>query len=232
MNKQKMGILIVMVIAINILLFKIVLSKQIDLVEVPYAIDNIVPRSKIDDKMIAIKKVPSVYVDENVIKDKEELISKYTQIEGMIPKGSIFYKNMVFSKEVLPDYPSLNLNKGESAYQISSDLLKLAGNSIVRGQHVDLYATITQKKDKPIVGSFISNVRILAIKDRKGLDTDNKDSNGIPYVVVVALKNEQIKYAKVCSKIGTIDIYATKEDNRGSEAVLGDPNIIKYLSNE
>ncbi len=96
--------------------------------------------------MIAYKEIPSIFTDESCAMNEEEILDKITEIEGKIPKGSLFYKQMLFDETELPDYPSLKLKAGQSSFSLGTDLLKSSGNSLTANQKVDLYVTIEPKK--------------------------------------------------------------------------------------
>ena len=154
---------------VNGLLFKVILDKTIDLKKVPVAAVTIEPRTQINKEMIAYKEIPSIFTDDSCAMSEEEILDKITEIEGKIPKGSLFYKQMLFDETELPDYPSLKLKAGQSSFSLGTDLLKSSGNSLTANQKVDLYVTIEMKKEKPVTDLLISSIRILSVKDRRGI---------------------------------------------------------------
>ncbi len=111
MKNQKNAALLglVSLLIVNVLVFKVLFDKTIDLKKVPVAATTIEPRTKIEKEMITYKEIPSVFTDENCAFDEEDIIGKYTEIEGKIPAGSLFYTSMLFDEEELPDYPALKL---------------------------------------------------------------------------------------------------------------------------
>lgn len=234
-NKKHMATLALLLIGIvNILAFQIVVDRKIDLVEVPFAKVDIKPRTKIDETMIGYKKVPKMYVDELCYENKKQVMGKYTEISGLIPKGSLFYKSMLYQKKQMPDYPSLQLKQGQTAYSLPSDLVKLSGNTITSNQKVDVYVTIPQKKENPIIDRLVKGVRVLSIKDRKGLDIDDEDSTKIPYVVILAVSDEIVPYLNTAAKIGSIDLYAPAADyGKDEESIfIAESKVLPYLNHE
>lgn len=209
MNKKWMMFLgIGICLVVNICLFKILLDKTIDLVEVPIAAEIIKPRTQISKDMIKVIEVPSIYVNEDVYVNVEDIEDKYTEIQGMIPKGSMFYKSMLFEEKDLPDYPGLMLKENQNVFSLSTDLIKSSGNSLVNNQYVDLHVTIEKKKENPITDLLFSSVRILNVLDRKGKDMSESSTN-IPYVINLAIDSKWIGLLKTASEIGSIDLYAT-----------------------
>lgn len=208
MNKFKGIIGLLLLILINILAFNICLNRKLDLVEVPVAKIQIEPRSKIEETMIKMIEVPRALLNEDCILDKKDALHKYTEIEGIIPEGSLFYKSMLFNEEELPDYPALKLKENQNVFTLPTDLIKSSGNSLTNNQMVDIYVTITPKKENPISERLLTSVRILNVIDRKGVDMKESESK-IPSVINLAINEEYISLLKKASEMGTIDIYAT-----------------------
>ena len=208
MNKFKGIIGLLLFILINILAFNICLNKKLDLVEVPVASIQIEPRTKIEETMIKMIEVPRALLNEDCVLDKKDAIHKYTEIEGIIPEGSLLYKSMLFDEEELPDYPALKLKENQNVFTLPTDLVKSSGNSLTNNQMVDIYVTITPKKENPITERLLTSVRILNVIDRKGIDMKDSELN-IPSVINLAIHEEYISLLKKASEMGTIDIYAT-----------------------
>ncbi len=222
------GILsIILLVLLNFILFNFVLAEKVDLIEVIVANKDIHPRSEITSADLKIITVPRGYLDDLVVNDREKIIGRYTQIQGYIPEGSMFYQSMLFEKEELPDYPSLLLKEEQASFAISSDVLKTSGNTLATGQKVDLYVTVTRRDGPPIIDCLIQAVRITAIKDRNGISVDDPESSGVPYVVVVAVEKSQVEYLKSASKVGSIDIYGISTDySNEEESIFNDKSIV------
>lgn len=208
MNKKIGWIGFVVLILVNVLLFKIVLDKKLDLVEVPITKETIKPRTKIDASMIEMIEVPRVLLNEDCALNKDDVIHKYTEIEGMIPKGSLLYKSMLFDEEDLPDYPTLKLKEGQNVFSLPIDLVKSSGNSLTNNQLIDLYVTITPKRSNPTTDALLTSVRIINVVDRKGIDI-KKSELSVPSVINLAIQEEYVSLLKKASEMGTIDFYAT-----------------------
>lgn len=230
-NLAAAGVLSLLVV--NGLLFKVILDKTIDLKKVPVAAVTIEPRTRIEKEMIVYKEIPSIFTDESCAMDESEILDKITEIEGKIPKGSLFYKQMLFDEKELPDYPALKLKDGQSSFSLGTDLLKSSGNSLTANQKVDLYVTIEQKKEKPVTDLLVSSIRILSVKDRKGNLMGTKNSSNVPYVINLAVSNEYVELLKIASKVGSIDLYAVADDRQDEECVLNEASkVIELLVEE
>lgn len=225
------GLSIVLIILVNICLFKVILDKTIDLVEVPISKEEIKPRTQITSNMIEFIEVPSIYVSDDVLILKEDILDKYTEIEGIIPKGSLFYKTMLYEEAELPDYPALKLKENQNVFTLSTDLLKSSGNSFVSNQSVDLHVTIEKKKENPVTDLLLSSVRVLNVIDRKGNDMKDSESN-IPYLINLAVDNEYIGLLKMASEVGVIDLYATTFPQQDECILYEESKILTELGYE
>ena len=208
MNKKAGIIGLVSLLLFNVLLFNVMLNKKLDLVEVPVAAQTIKPRTQITKEMIEMIKIPRAMLNEDCVLDKKDAIDKYTEIEGIIPKGSLLYKSMLFNEEDLPDYPTLKLKEGQKVFALQTDLIKSSGNTLTNNQLVDIYVTITPKKENPVTDCLIKSARILNVIDRKGIDMKDSTLN-IPSVINIAIDEEYVSLLKKASEMGTIDLYAT-----------------------
>lgn len=229
-NRKNLAVAgVLSLLVVNGLLFKVILDKTIDLKKVPVAAVTIEPRTRIEKEMIVYKEIPSIFTDESCAMDESEILDKITEIEGKIPKGSLFYKQMLFDEKELPDYPALKLKEGQSSFSLGTDLLKSSGNSLTANQKVDLYVTIEQKKEKPVTDLLVSSIRILSVKDRKGNLMGTKNSSNVPYVINLAVSNEYVELLKIASKVGTIDLYAVADDRKDEECVLNEASKVMEL---
>ena len=223
--KKYAGIIgILFLVLFNCLLFKIVLDKKLDLVEVPIAKIQINPRTQIQSDMIEFIEVPRVLLNEDCVLDEKEAIHKYTEIEGIIPKGSLLYKSMLFDENELPDYPTLKLKEGQNVFSLPIDLIKSSGNSLTNNQLIDIYVTIPQRNANPISDLLLNHVRIINIVDRKGIDMKESETN-IPSVINLAVNKEYVSLLIKASEMGTIDIYATTQTSE-EECVLNTESTV------
>ena len=64
-------------------------------VVVPYAVEEIPSGTKITKSMIGTIEVVPTMIKNDVITDEKEIIGKYVNDDTVIPKGSLFFKNMI-----------------------------------------------------------------------------------------------------------------------------------------
>ncbi|MDO4701730.1 MAG: SAF domain-containing protein [Erysipelotrichaceae bacterium] len=205
----------------------------IKMVKIPIAKKTIAPRSLITEEDIDYIEVVQGYQVEQVMLHKEDLLGKYTDIHTTIPEGSMFYASSLFDIKQLPDYPSLLLKENQVAFSLPVDLNKLNGNTIVEGQYVDIYVSLPVKHEQPIFDKVLSHVRIISIKDRKGLTLDDTRSNGVPHICVLAISQEAVKVLSNASKVGEIELYVSFDSYEVKEESIlhNESKVLEYLNN-
>lgn len=224
---------IILLAAVNAFLFQIMLDRSLDLVSVYISSMPILPRTEITEEMITTITVPSAYLNENTVLNKDEIIGKWTDLQGLIPMGSMFYKSMLYDMKELPDMPSLMLKDGQAVYSMTTDLVKCAGNSLVPGQKIDIYCMVEIQRNHPIVDLLISNVRILSLKDRNGEDLESEKSRNVPYVITLALEKTQIPILTTALSVGEINLYASSSSYQNAEeSCLNETSaVLEYITN-
>ena len=198
---------------------RIYAARQINLVSTWMAAHDIAPRTKIEEDDLVSVKVPSAYLSDAAVMKKEEIIGRYTEIAGMIPAGSPFYRTMLFEESELPDYPATLLREGQSAYSLAVDLTR-AGGSPAAGMYVDVFGTVTGRDGTMVSGALLEHVRILSVKDAQGLSIADPNSSGLPYVVLLAVKSRDVAMLTQIEKAGELRLFASSESyGSGQEAV-------------
>ena len=192
---------------------------------------DIPPRTKIAEEDLLETEIPGAYLMDQTFTEKEDIIGKYTDIQGMIPAGSPFFREMLKEEKDLPDNPTAQLREGQSAYTLETDLAKLGG-TILPGQKVDIYASMTDRDGSPVSGCLIENARVIAVKDHKGLDLDDPESTGTPYLTVLAVMRKDLPYLSAAETAGSVRLIASGQtyDSDVKEAVLNENSeLLNYL---
>lgn len=215
----------------DIMLVSVVSDLKLDMVETYVASHDILPRTCLDEADLQMIKVPSIYLKDNAFAKKSDIIGKYTEIQGMIPKGSLFYKTMLKQQEELSDYPSTKLLEGQMAYSLAASIIELAGNTIVEDQRVDVYVTLNGKSNVPVVDKLISNARVLSIHDSKGYNINHPKSSKIPSVIILAIDKKSVEFLAKAEKVGTVKLLASSESYSQQEAMFNENSaVLPYLT--
>lgn len=195
-TKNKNTVTIIGVIGILVLLYigySIQIKNAVDPVSVPVATQTIQPRTEITDDMIKMVDVPNITVSGNVITSKGAIVGKYSNINSVIPEGSMFYSDTVIEKEKLPDAAFTKVKSGEVVYNFPVDMESTYGNSVFPGNKIDIYMKVGDGDDeKVMIGKLIGNIEVLAVKDASGRAVfENTDEQRTPSMVLFGLSESQ-----------------------------------------
>lgn len=160
-------------------------------VRIPYAVVEIQPRTVITNDMIGYVEVPQTAIKGNVLTNANNIIGKYTNVNSVIPVGSMFYKSLVIDKNELPDSFLINVPEGYLAYNFSVNVESTYGNSMYPGNYVDVYFKGIDDNGLLMLGKLIENVEILAVKDSAGRHVfENMAEDRKPSQIIFAVTNE------------------------------------------
>lgn len=151
-----------------------------------------------------------------VITNQGAVIDKYSNADTVIPEGSLFYSRNVVEKEQLPANIILDYPKGYVLYNMPVDSESTYGNSIYPGNYIDIYLkavnkiadneALTADADKIMLGKFIENVKVLAVKDSSGQAVfSNLDEQRTPAMIVFAVPEDYYILLKKASYLRTYD---------------------------
>lgn len=196
------AIVIVIVLVIG---YNIRINAATKPVSIPVAATTIQPRTEITTELIKYINVPSEALQGKYYKNKGEILGKYTNVNTIIPSGSLFYKEALVKKAELPDASLYDVQEGHTLYYLTVNMLTSYTNSILPGNYIDIYLS-TKETDKALVGKLLENVKILAVKTSEGLNVfeDSTDAR-TPYVIIFSLPEE---YHLLLRKINAINSYS------------------------
>ena len=195
--KNKNLVTIIGIIIILILLYfgySYQINSAVKPVTVPVAAKTIQPRTEITDAMVTTIDMPNISVDNNVITSKMAIVGKYSNVNALIPKGSMFYKDSIINKEDLPDSVFIKVKKGETLTALKVNMETTYGNSIMPGSYIDIYmkaGTKTNEGSKVMVGRLVENAEVLAVKDSSGKNVfENTEESRVPAYLMFGFKEE------------------------------------------
>lgn len=192
------------------------INQAITPVTVPYAIEEINPRTQITEDMVGTREIPQSMVDDTIITNSADVIDMYTNGDSVIPEGSLFYKRSVVSRDQLPDSIILDYPKGYVLYNLDVDMASTYSNSIYPGNYIDIYLKVqnaqgadgTIAPDRIMVGKLLSNVKVLAVFDSSGNNVfANLDEKTAPAQIIFAVPEE---YHILLRKAGFLRAYESE----------------------
>lgn len=177
-------------------------------VNIPVAKVTIQPKTEITADMITVIKVPREALKGNYYANSSALIGKYSNVNTVIPAGSLFYQEAVTTKDNLPDSSLYDVPEGETLFYLTVNMLTSYTNSILPGNYVDIYLS-TKENGKALVGKLLQDVKILAVKTSDGQNVfENSEEARIPYVIIFSLPEEQHLLLRKINAINSYSIYA------------------------
>lgn len=192
-NKNTVTILGVLVIILILFFgYRYQINKMVNPVSnIPVAAETIQPKTKITSDMIQYIDVAPIVLQENVIRNKNQIIGKYSNYNTTIPQGSMFYVDVVVNEDELPDSAFVELAEGEVPYNFPVTMETTYGNSIYPDNYIDIYMKALNEDGQLMVGKLIENVKVLAVKDSQGRHVfeDSSDAR-TPSTLIFGLQPE------------------------------------------
>lgn len=205
-------------LAVNYLLFQVYVGVRLGLKETYIAAHDIAPRTKITESDLIPVRISERYLADHAYCEKSDIIGKYTEIQGMIPAGSPFYRSMLYAESELPDQAAAQLRENQVSFSMEVDVAALGG--IVAGQRADVFVTISQHTDQPVTGCLLRSVRVIDVKDHKGISLSSDESTKVPYLAELAVSSSDLELLTVARTYGSLQLYMSADSyNSGKEAV-------------
>lgn len=191
------------VIAILALLFwgyTSTIKKETNPVRIPVATQTIQPRTLITEDMVTYVTVPSASVSANVKRQSAQIVGMYTAVNTVIPSGSMFYSDVLVTKEQIPDSAFVEVPNGQRPYALSVTTASTYGNSIFPGNIIDVFMKAIDDNGQVMVGRLLQDVKVLAVKDSNGNNVfENTEETrtpatltyGVPEDIFVLLKKAE-----------------------------------------
>ena len=202
--KNKNVVTIIGVVVILVLLYvgySTQINNAVEPVQVPVATQTIQPRTEITDDMVQMVDMPNVSLSDNVIRSRSQIVGQYSNVNSVIPEGSMFYTDTVISGDELPDAAFAKVKAGEVVYNFPVDMESTYGNSIFPGNMIDIYMKVGDGTDERIMlGKLIENVEVLAVKDSSGRAVfENTSEERTPSMLIFGLNSNLYTILKKAS---------------------------------
>ncbi len=192
-NKNTVTILgVIVIIAILYFSYNSQIEKQVRPVRgIPMSNQVIQPRTLITSEMIEYVDIAPIVLKDNVITNTNSVIGKYTNYNTVIPKGSLFYTDVLVTKDELPDSAFEKIKEGDVVVKLPVNIESTYGNSIFPGNKIDIYMKAHTVEDQVMVGKLFENVEVIAVKDSSGQHVfENATGGRTPSIIIFGLKPE------------------------------------------
>ena len=237
--KNKNVVTIIGVVVILILLYigySTQINNAVEPVQVPVATQTIQPRTEITDDMVQLVDMPNISLSDNVIRSKAQVVGQYSNVNSVIPEGSMFYTDTVISQEELPDAAFTKVKSGEVVYNFPVNMESTYGNSIFPGNMIDIYMKVGNGTDEKImIGKLIENIEVLAVKDSSGRAVfENTSEQRTPAMLIFGLKSNLYTILKKASYMDSLGVelypvpHGGQVDTEGATAV-STQQLVDYI---
>ena len=192
--KNKNVVTVIGVVIILVLLYigySTQINNAVEPVQVPVATQTIQPRTEITDDMVQLIDMPNISLSDNVIRSTSLIVGKYSNVNSVIPEGSMFYSALLTTAEELPDSSFVKVAKDEVPYNFPVTMDSTYGNSIYPGNLIDIYMKAENVDGQIMVGKLVENIEVLAVKDSSGKHVfENTSEERTPSFLIFGVKDE------------------------------------------
>ena len=168
-NKNTVTILgILLCIVVLFVGYNYRINQKTSLTRVPYANQTIQPKTEITSDMISYMNVPASFLVGTYYTSSDQIIGKYSNYNTMIAEGSLFYTDLLIDEGKLPDSSFIDVPENYTVINYGVDMESTYANSMMPDSYINIYFKATDDDGTIMFGKFISNVKILDVKDSSG----------------------------------------------------------------
>lgn len=94
------------------------------------------------------------------------LVGKYVKVSATIPKGGLFYKDIIVSEEEMPNYIWHGVENNQTIFNLEVNDLDTDFSSIKAGQNISIWARYTDEAGILIKGCYIASIKVYIAKPK------------------------------------------------------------------
>ncbi len=167
------------------------INQKTSLTRVPYANQTIQPRTEITSSMVSYMNVPASFLVGSYYRSADEIVGKYSQYNTMIAEGSLFYTDLITSSSNLPSSAFLDVEDGYTVISYKVNMDSTYANSMMPDDYINVYFKANNDDGTIMFGKFLSNVKILDVKDSEGQHVfENSSEARTPAYMLFALPED------------------------------------------
>ena len=208
-NKNTVTILgVVLCIVILYFGYNYRINQKVTLTRVPYANKTIQPRTKITSDMVSYMSVPGSFLVGSYYKSSDDIVGKYSQYNTMIAEGSLFYTDLLTDESKLPSSAFMDIEEGYTVISYGVNMASTYANSMMPDDYINIYFKARNDENKVMFGKFISNVKVLDVKDGDGRHVfENTEEARTPAYMLFALPEDMhLLFRKAIYLEGAYDV--------------------------
>ena len=192
-NKNTVTILGVIICIIVLYIgYNMRINQKTALIRVPYANQTIQPKTQITPEMISWMEVAGEFVGNAAYYNSEDsIVGKYSNYNTIIAEGSLFYNDLLVESDDLPDSAFMDVPEGYTVINYNVDMNSTYANSMMPDSYINIYFKATDEDGTIMFGKFVSNVKILDVKDSAGNHVfENTEEDRTPAYMLFALPED------------------------------------------
>ena len=192
-NKNTVTIIgVVLCIIILYLGYNLRINQKVALVRVPYSNQTIQPKTAITADMISYMEVAKEFIgNASYYSSEDEIVGKYSNYNTMIAEGSLFYTDLLIDKDELPDSAFMDVPEDYTVISYGVNMESTYANSMMPNDYINIYFKANADDGTIMFGKFLSNVKILDVKDSSGQHVfENSEEARTPAYMIFALPED------------------------------------------
>lgn len=163
-------------------------KRTTNLVSMPVAVRDIGAKTKITKELVTLVSVPSKLLNGDFYTKPADIVGKYSNYNVIIPKGSLFYKVMLIDANKMPSTVFKDVPNGYTIINQPVNMNTTYVNSVEPDSYVNLYYKGLNDDDEVMFGKFVSNIKVLAVKDSNGYDVfETSEEKRTPAYIIYAV---------------------------------------------
>lgn len=192
-NKNTVTIIgVVLCMILLYVFYNVRINQKVALVRIPYANQTIQPKTEITSDMISYMEVAGAFLTKaSYLKSADDIVGRYSGYNTVIAEGSPFYSDLVIDKKDLPDASFIDVPKDYTVINYKVDMDSTYANSMMPNDYINIYFKGVGDDGNVMFGKFLSNVKILDVKDGSGQHVfENSDEARTPAYMLFALPED------------------------------------------
>ena len=239
-NKNTVTILgVILCIVILYFAYNYRINQKVTLTRIPYANKTIQPRTKITNDMVSYMSVPRAFLVGSYYNNADEIVGKYSQYNTIIAEGSLFYRDLLTDESKLPSSAFMNIEDGYTVVSYGVDMTSTYANSMMPDDYINIYFKAKNDDNTIMFGKFISNVKILDVKDGEGRHVfENTEEARTPAYMLFALPEDMhLLFRKAIYLEGAFDVELilvpnTQELTEEDTVMVSSADIQKFINDK
>ena len=206
MSKKRLIVLLSCIIFVCLLaiLSKVYCDSRLNMINTYIAKYDLVNRTLISEDELEEISVPSAYLNNQVLLNKEDIVGKYVKINTSIPKGSFFYSGALDEIGDMKDSINSSLAKGEVSFDVPANKINVNQAYLLKGMYVDLYLTVN--KDRVVSDLLINNVKVIGLYDLNHKEIKDYDNESLLGTLSLAVPSNSVSYLNKAMVVGELSV--------------------------